>query len=75
VKIMVNCHNIYNFAQLTNMCRIFDKDQWKKVAFYRNANASQGKEKKPVTHSHAKLYYAPPGKYGNPFGGQRTAGF
>ena len=43
VKMMVNCHGIHNFAQLTNMCRIFDEDQREKVAFYRNANASHGK--------------------------------
>ncbi|XP_006573990.1 uncharacterized protein LOC114404897 [Glycine soja] len=43
------------------MCRIFDEDQREKVAFYRNANASHGKEKKPMTHSRAKPYSAPPG--------------
>ena len=71
---MVNYHGIHNFAQLTNMCRIFDEDQREKAAFYRNANASYGKEKKPVTHSRAKPYSAPPGKYGNHSGGQRTSG-
>ena len=74
VKMMVNYHGIHNFAQLTNMCRIFDEDQREKTAFYRNANASHGKEKKPVTHSRAKPYSAPPGKYGNHSGGQRTSG-
>ncbi|XP_028226594.1 uncharacterized protein LOC114407588 [Glycine soja] len=74
VKMMVNYHGIHNFAQLTNMCRIFDEDQWEKAAFYKNANASHGKEKKPMTHSHAKPYSAPPGKYGNHSGGQRTSG-
>ena len=63
VKMMVNCHGIHNFAQLTNMCRTFDEDQCEKVAFYRNANASHGKEKKLVTHSRAKPYSAPPGQY------------
>ena len=71
---MVNYHGIHNFAQLTNMCRIFDEDQWEKATFYKNANASHGKEKKPVTHSRAKPYSAPPGKYGNHSGGQRTSG-
>ncbi|XP_025982928.1 uncharacterized protein LOC114374159 [Glycine soja] len=61
VKMMVNCHGIHNFVQLTNMCRIFD-------------NAGHGKGKKLVTHSHAKLYSAPPEQYGNHFGGQRTSG-
>ena len=56
------------------MCRIFDEDQREKVAFYRNANASHGKEKKPMTHSHAKPYSAPLGQYGNHSGGQRTNG-
>jgi len=74
VKMMVNCHGIHNFAQLTNMCRIFDEDQQEKVAFYRNANASHGKEKKPVTHNRVKPYSAPPGQYGNHSGGQRTSG-
>ncbi|XP_028215148.1 uncharacterized protein LOC114397257 [Glycine soja] len=74
VKIMINYHGIHNFAQLTNMCRIFDEDQREKAAFYRNANASHGKEKKPVTHNRAKPYSAPPGKYGNHSGGQRTSG-
>eukprot|EP00256_Glycine_max_P049944 XP_006605102.1 uncharacterized protein LOC100814862 [Glycine max] len=46
VKMMVNFHDTQNFAQLTNMCRIFDEDQREKVAFYRNANASHGKKKK-----------------------------
>jgi len=63
VKMMVNYHGIHNFAQLTNMCRIFDEDRREKVAFYRNANASDGKEKKLVTHSRAKPYSAPPGQY------------
>ena len=27
-----------------------------------------------MTHSHAKLYSAPPEQYGNHFGGQRTSG-
>eukprot|EP00256_Glycine_max_P033767 XP_006579243.1 uncharacterized protein LOC102667929 [Glycine max] len=71
---MVNYHGIHNFAQLTNICRIFDEDQQEKAAFYRNANASDGKEKKPVTHNHAKPYSAPPRKYGNHSGGQRTSG-
>ena len=74
VKMMVNYHGIHNFAQLTNMCRIFDEDQREKIAFYRNANASHGKEKKLVTHSRAKPYSAPLGKYGNHSGGQRTSG-
>ncbi|XP_028236628.1 uncharacterized protein LOC114415960 [Glycine soja] len=74
VKMMVNYHGIHNFAQLTNICRIFDKDQREKIAFYRNTNASHGKEKKYVTHSRAKPYSAPPGKYGNHSGGQRTSG-
>ncbi|XP_028242165.1 uncharacterized protein LOC114420478 [Glycine soja] len=55
------------------MCRIFDEDQREKAAFYRNANASHGKEKKSVTHSRAKPYSAPPGKYGNHSRGQRTS--
>ena len=75
VKMMVNCHDIHNFSQLTNMCRIFDEDQREKVTFYKNANARHGKEKKPVTHSYAKLYTAPLGQYGNHFRGQRTGGF
>ena len=33
VKMMVNCHGIHNFTQLTNMCRIFNEDLWEKVAF------------------------------------------
>eukprot|EP00256_Glycine_max_P067144 XP_025981739.1 uncharacterized protein LOC102669650 [Glycine max] len=74
VKMMVNYHSIHDFAQLTNMCRIFDEDQREKTAFYRNANASHGKDKKPVTHSRAKPYSAPPGKYGNHSEGQRTSG-
>ena len=74
VKMMVNCHSIHNFAQLTNMCRIFDEDQREKVAFYKNVNARHGKEKKSVTHSRAKPYSAPPGQYGHGFGGQRTSG-
>ncbi|XP_028236588.1 uncharacterized protein LOC114415925 [Glycine soja] len=74
VKMMVNYHSIHNFAQLTNMCRIFDEDQREKIAFYRNANASHGKDKKLVTHNRAKPYSAPPGKYGNHSGGQRTSG-
>ena len=74
VKMMVNYHSIHNFAQLTNMCRIFDEDQWEKVAYYRNANASHGKEKKPMTHNRAKSYSAPLEKYGNHSGGQRTNG-
>ena len=41
VKMMVNCHSIHNFAQQTNICRIIDKDRRKKVAFYRNVNASE----------------------------------
>ncbi|XP_028223450.1 uncharacterized protein LOC114404930 [Glycine soja] len=45
-----------------------------KAAFYRNVNASHGKEKKHVTHNRAKPYSAPPGKYGNHYGGQRTSG-
>jgi len=69
VKMMVNYHDIHNFAQLTNMCRIFDEDQREKLAFYRNANANHGKEKKLVTHSCAKPYSAPPGQYDNHFGG------
>ena len=52
-----------------------DEDQWEKVTFYKNANARHGKEKKPVTHSYAKLYTAPLGQYGNHFRGQRTGGF
>ena len=56
VKMMVNFHDTQNFAQLTNMCRIFDEDQREKVAFYRNANASHGKKKKLVSHSRAKPY-------------------
>ena len=75
VKMMVNYHDINNFAQLTNMCRIFDEGQWEKGAFYKNTNANHGKEKKPVTHSRAKSYFAPPGQYGNRFVGQRTGGF
>lgn len=67
VKMMVNCHNIHNLAHLTNMCTIFDKEQREKVAFYRNANAIHGKEKKPVTHNRAKLYYVPLRQYGNRF--------
>eukprot|EP00256_Glycine_max_P069298 XP_025983893.1 uncharacterized protein LOC113001418 [Glycine max] len=71
---MVNYHGIHNFAQLTNMCRIFDEDQREKVTFYRNANVSRGKEKKPVTHSRAKPYSTPLGQYGNHSGGQRNSG-
>jgi len=71
---MVNFHGIHNFAQLTNMCRIFDEDQWEKVAFYRNANASHGKEKKHETRSRAKPYSAPSRQYENHSGGQRTSG-
>ena len=74
VKMMVNCHGIHNFAQLNNICRIFDEDQREKVAFDRNVNASHGKKKKPVTHSRAKPYSAPPGQYSHDFGGQRTSG-
>eukprot|EP00256_Glycine_max_P060345 XP_014629189.1 uncharacterized protein LOC102659975 [Glycine max] len=55
------------------MCRIFDEDQQEKVAFYKNANASHGKEKKPMTHSRAKPYSAPL-EYENHYGGQRTSG-
>ena len=74
VKMMVNYHGIHNFAQLTNMCRIFDKDQQEKVAFYRNVSARHRKKKKPMTQSHAKPYSALPGLYGHSFGGQRTSG-
>ncbi|KAH1257165.1 hypothetical protein GmHk_03G007195 [Glycine max] len=41
----------------------------------RNANADHRKEKKPMTHNRAKSYYAPPGQYGNHFGGKRMDGF
>ena len=58
VKMMVNCHDIHNFAQLNNMCRVFDEYQREKDAFYRNANAGHRKEKNHVTHSYAKPYYA-----------------
>ena len=75
VKMMVNCHGINNFAQLSNMCRVFDKDQREKAAFYRNANASHGKERKPVMQNRAKPYSAPSGQYGNRSGGQKTSGF
>ncbi|XP_006584218.1 uncharacterized protein [Glycine max] len=69
VKMMVNYHGMHNFAQLTNMRRIFHEDQREKVAFYRNANASHGKKKKHVTHSCAKLYSSLLGQYGvNPAG-------
>jgi len=64
VKMMVNYHGMHNFAQLTNMRRIFHEDQREKVAFYRNANASHGKKKKHVTHSCAKLYSSLLGQYG-----------
>ncbi|XP_028216617.1 uncharacterized protein LOC114398639 [Glycine soja] len=74
VKMKVNYHGIHSFAQLINMCRIFDEDQRETTAFYNNVNASHGKEKKHVTHSHAKSYSVPPGKYGNHSGGQRTSG-
>ena len=72
---MVKCHDIHNFAQLTNICKVFGKDQREKDEFYMNANASHGKEKKPVTHSHVKMYSAPLEQYGNCFGGQRIGGF
>lgn len=36
MKMMVNYHGVHNFAQLSNMWRVFD--------------ASHGKEKKPVLH-------------------------
>ena len=74
VKMMVNYHGFPNFAQLSNMCRVFDEDQREKVIFYRNANASHGKEKKPMTLIRAKLYSASSGQYDNQCGGQRTGG-
>ena len=59
---VVNCHGIHDFAQLVNMCRVFDEDQKEKNAFYKSAGPARDKRQMP--QARGRPFTSPPGQFG-----------
>ena len=46
INMAVNYQEVTNFVQLTNMCRVYDRDQRAKTTFYKSANVEFVNERK-----------------------------